>query len=163
MEFHGTADPLVPYDGGSPSATYWGVLYPGTAPPVFASVAETVSFWSTTDGCSGPPAQTYSNGDATCETYSGCQGGAVVTVCTIAGGGHTWPGGNINALPGGGIASAIVGPTSTSINASSQLWTFFKGYKLPMGFDAGVTVPPPYIDYPPSGAEVSDAASDASP
>jgi polyhydroxybutyrate depolymerase len=156
MEFHGTADPLVPYDGGSPNATYFGVLYPGQTPPVFASVADTVSFWTTTDGCSTTPQQTYSNGDATCETYSGCQGGAVVTICTIAGGGHTWPGGNVSALPDPTVVGGIVGKTSTSINASSALWTFFKGYTLPTGFDAGVSSPPPYAIFTP---EVSDASS----
>jgi polyhydroxybutyrate depolymerase len=160
MEFHGTADPLVPYDGGSPNATYFSFLYPGQTPPVFASVADTIAFWTANDGCDATPTQTYSNGDATCETYSGCQGGAVVTLCTIAGGGHTWPGGNIDALPDPAIAATIVGKTSTDINASSQLWTFFKGYKLPTGFDGGVTAPPPYTTF---GPEVSDAGDAASP
>jgi polyhydroxybutyrate depolymerase len=158
MEFHGTADPLVPYDGGPPNATYFGVLYPGETPPIFASVADTVSFWVANDGCDATPMQTYSNGDATCETYSGCQGGALVTLCTIAGGGHTWPGGNIDALPDPTLAAGLVGKTSVDINASSQLWTFFKGYKLPLGFDAGVTTPPPYATFSP---EVSDAGDDA--
>jgi polyhydroxybutyrate depolymerase len=157
MEFHGTADPLVQYDGGAPSPALWSLLYPNAAPPVFRSVADTIAFWRTKDGCSDTPQQTYSNGDATCETYSGCQEGATVTLCTIAGGGHTWPGGSSAALPS--FATSIVGPMSTSIDASSQLWQFFKGYKLPAGFDGGVTVKPPYP------VEVSDAgtALDASP
>jgi hypothetical protein len=44
---------------------------------------------------------------------------------------------------------------STSIDASQQLWSFFKNYKLPAGFDGGVTVPPPY------GAGGDAAPSDA--
>ena len=156
MEFHGTADPLVPYDGGAASAELWSFVYPNTPPPEFASVADTISFWRTQDGCGATPQQTYSNGNATCETYSGCQGGAVVTLCTIAGGGHTWPGGSTTALPA--VATAITGPMTQSINASSQLWEFFKGYKLPSGFAGGVTATPPYLDYPwPPEGDASDA------
>jgi polyhydroxybutyrate depolymerase len=167
MEFHGTADPLVPYDGGSPSASLWSVLYPNAAPPTFESVPDTIAFWRNLDGCDATPQQTFSNGDATCETYSGCQGGAVVTLCTIAGGGHTWPGGSTTALPS--FASSIVGPMSTSINASSQLWNFFKGYTLPSGFDGGVTATPPYALAPVGDAGAASptqgeaGASDAAP
>jgi len=161
MEFHGTADPLVPYDGGSPALSLWSIVYPGESPPVFRSVAETITFWRTQDSCSGAPQQTYSSGDATCETYGGCQGGAVVTLCTIAGGGHTWPGGNPGALPS--IASVVVGTMSSSINASAQLWSFFKNYKLPAGFDGGVTVPPPYLegDSAPPDTGAAGVAPDA--
>ncbi|MGH7269288.1 MAG: alpha/beta hydrolase family esterase, partial [Polyangiaceae bacterium] len=69
MEFHGDADPLVPYAGGSPSTTLWGIIYPGLAPPTFRSVADTISFWRAQDGCDATPQTTYSKGDATCQTY----------------------------------------------------------------------------------------------
>jgi polyhydroxybutyrate depolymerase len=157
MEFHGTADPLVPYDGGSPSASLWSLLYPDAPPPTFESVAYTVDFWRNLDGCGPTPTQTFSNGDATCESYTGCQGGVAVTLCTIAGGGHTWPGGNPNALPS--EAALFTGPMSTSINASSQLWNFFKAYTLPSGFDAGVTATPPYTLPPLPEAGPSDAGA----
>jgi polyhydroxybutyrate depolymerase len=162
MEFHGTADPLVPYDGGSPSPTLWSLLYPGSSPPTFRSVGDTIGFWRTMDGCGSTPTQTYSSGDATCETYEGCTGGVAVTLCTIDGGGHTWPGGNPSALPS--IASTVVGTMSTSIDASSQLWSFFKGYKLPAGFDGGVTALPPYVEGPLSSDAGAEATtSDAAP
>jgi polyhydroxybutyrate depolymerase len=154
MEFHGTADPLVPYDGGTPSPALWSLLY-SNAPPEFASVADTIGFWTIKDGCGATPQQTYSSGNATCETYSGCQGGAVVTLCTIDGGGHTWPGGNPSALPS--FATNLVGPMTQSISASSQLWTFFKGYKLPVGFDGSMTAVPPYMNYPNASVATSDA------
>jgi polyhydroxybutyrate depolymerase len=158
MEFHGTADPLVPYDGGAPSATLWSFVYPNQPPPTFESVGDTIAFWTAKDGCSGPPQQTFSNGDTTCETYGGCQDNAVVTLCTIANGGHTWPGGSTSALPS--IAGTIVGKMTTSINASNELWNFFKTYKLPAGFDGGVTSPPPYA-LSDGGAPVSsDAATE---
>jgi polyhydroxybutyrate depolymerase len=156
MEFHGTADPLVPYDGGSPSASLWGYLYPTSAPPTFRSVGDTVTFWRTQNGCSDTSMQTYASGDATCQTYSGCKDGAVVTLCTIMDGGHTWPGGSTTALPS--IATTIVGKMSSSIDASSQLWDFFKKYRLPAGFDGGTTTPPPYPTSGDAGAQASDAS-----
>jgi polyhydroxybutyrate depolymerase len=156
MEFHGTADPLVPYDGGSPSASLWGYLYPTSAPPTFRSVSDTVAFWRTQNGCSDTPMQTYASGDATCQTYGGCKDGAVVTLCTIMDGGHTWPGGSTKALPS--IATTIVGKMSSSIDASSQLWDFFKKYRLPAGFDGGTTTPPPYPTAGDAGAQASDAS-----
>jgi polyhydroxybutyrate depolymerase len=163
MEFHGTSDPLVPYDGGTPNQTDWTFLYPNTTPPTFASVADTIAFWTSQDGCTAAPMQTYSSGDATCQTYGGCAGGAAVTLCTIAGGGHTWPGGDPSALASGSLGSlvsSVIGKTSTSIDASNQLWNFFKGYKLPVGFDGGATYPPPYLA--PDGGGGDAGSSDGS-
>jgi polyhydroxybutyrate depolymerase len=100
------------------------------------------------------PQQTYASGDATCNTYGGCQDGAIVTLCTIANGGHTWPGGSASAVPS--FASGFLGKMSTSIDASSRLWEFFKKYKLPAGFDGGTSTPPPYGG--DAGAGVSDGS-----
>ncbi|HUJ63242.1 MAG TPA: PHB depolymerase family esterase [Kofleriaceae bacterium] len=103
MEFHGTADPLVPYNGSS-------VLG-------FDSVPDTFTGWATRDGCTGAPVQTYAHGDATCMTYQGCD----VTLCTIDGGGHTWP---------GGLPVPALGVTSTDISATDAMWTFFAAHHL---------------------------------
>ena len=107
IEFHGTSDPLVPWDG----STTLG----------FPSVTSTFTGWADRDGCTGAPAQTYQHGDATCSTYSQCAGGAEVTLCTIQGGGHTWP---------GGTPVPTLGATSTDISASAAMWTFFAAHPL---------------------------------
>jgi polyhydroxybutyrate depolymerase len=109
IEFHGTSDPLVPYDGDP------AIGYP--------SVADTVAGWVQRDGCTGSPTTTYSNGDATCVTYAQCSQGADVTLCTITGGGHTWP---------GGTPFPLLGATSTDISATDAMWTFFQSHPLPM-------------------------------
>ncbi len=109
MEFHGTLDPLVPYDG---SATLG-----------FPSVADTFAGWATRDGCTdATPAQTYANADAHCSTYSQCASGATVTLCTIDGGGHTWP---------GGLPVPALGYTSPNISATNEMWTFFAAHPMP--------------------------------
>jgi len=107
MHFHGTADSLVPYDG----STSMG----------FPPVLDTFHGWADRDGCTGAPTQTYAKGDATCSTYTQCAGGAEVTLCTIDGGGHTWP---------GGTPVPSLGVTSTDINATDAMWTFFSAHHL---------------------------------
>ena len=108
MAFNGTLDPLVPYNG-DPLLGF---------PPVL----DTFHGWATRDGCTGDPVVTYQHGDATCETYEQCAGGAEVTQCTIDGGGHTWP---------GGFPVPILGYTSNDISATDAMWSFFQAHPLP--------------------------------
>jgi polyhydroxybutyrate depolymerase len=80
MSFRGTADPIVPYDGGA------------SMPPNglnvtihFLGAQGTFQKWSQLDGCTGTPGAPDSNG---CSTYSQCKDGVEVTLCTTQGGGH---------------------------------------------------------------------------
>jgi polyhydroxybutyrate depolymerase len=107
MEFHGTSDPIVPYNGDSAIG--------------YTSVPDTISGWVQRDACQGSPTTTYSNGDATCVTYGQCAGGAEVTLCTISGGGHTWP---------GGTPFPLLGNTSTDISATDAMWAFFQKHGM---------------------------------
>jgi polyhydroxybutyrate depolymerase len=108
FEVHGDIDGVVPYNGGGIGG--------------FRSVADTIAGWVERDGCPpGAPAETYQNGDATCLTNAGCTAGAEVTLCTIAGGGHQWPGGT--DLPGGGH-------TSTDLDATAAIWDFFVAHPM---------------------------------
>ena len=108
LHFHGTADALVPYDGGGATG--------------FPSVDATVSDWAERDGCTGDPVVTFEDGDARCEAWSGCDQGSAVELCTIDGGGHTWPGGRV---------PAVVGVTSDDLSASERMWDFFAAHPLP--------------------------------
>jgi polyhydroxybutyrate depolymerase len=108
MHFHGTADPLVPWDGSAALG--------------FISVADSFAGWAQRVGCTGAPVQTYAHGDASCSTYSQCSGGADVTLCKVDGGGHTWP---------GGTPVPTLGPTSTDLSATDAMWTFFAAHPLP--------------------------------
>jgi polyhydroxybutyrate depolymerase len=103
---HGTSDNVIPYTGGG---------FNGNEP-----VATTINRWTTANGCSGAPATTFDHGDATCVTRSGCTGGADVTLCTIDGGGHQWPGGESIGL--------FNGKKSDDLDSSAAMWTFFVGH-----------------------------------
>ena len=115
LHFHGTADSLVPYGGGTPIIPQLGT---GLA---FPSVADTLEHWRVKNGCSGVEQVFYQQGDTTCVEWPDCHLGTRTALCTIDGGGHTWPGG----LP---IPS---GKTSTDINATRTMIGFFHSQPLP--------------------------------
>jgi polyhydroxybutyrate depolymerase len=108
MEFHGTLDPLVPYGG----STVLG----------FPSVPDTFSGWAARDGCTGEPTDTYDDNDSHCATYTSCAAGAEVTLCTVDGGGHTWP---------GGLPVPTLGYTTPYLSATDAMWGFFQAHPLP--------------------------------
>jgi len=108
MHFHGTADMLVPYDG-DPSLG-------------FPSVPDTFAGWQQRDGCIGSPVQTFSQGDSQCHTYEQCAGGVEVTLCTVTGGGHTWP---------GGTPVPSLGWTTPYLSATDAMWAFFVAHPMP--------------------------------
>ncbi len=106
MHFHGTGDRIVPYDG------FAGQL----------SVRATMEDWARRNGCSAGPTTYFTNGDARCEEWTGCQADATVRLCTIDGGGHQWPGGN--SIP-------FLGPNTNDISATEAMWEFFVAHPRP--------------------------------
>lgn len=106
--FHGTADRLVPYEGGT---TPFQIGPKRTD----NSVAAAVSFWMKNDGCSPTPRQEKLT-EARVDTYSGCTAGAAVQLYTIQGGRHMWPG---VAISGNHLA------------ATDIMWSFFAQHPKP--------------------------------
>jgi poly(3-hydroxybutyrate) depolymerase len=58
------------------------------------------------------------------KTFTADTAGAPVVFYEIHGGGHTWPGGNLQP-------EALLGKTCHNINASELIWEFFATHKLP--------------------------------
>jgi polyhydroxybutyrate depolymerase len=119
LESHGTADPVVPYDGGT-------MLGLGGASDVLAAPAM-ASRWRDVDRCAGAPIEDVlpATGDGTAVhrfTAVGCAGGADVVLLRIDGGGHTWPSGSF-ALPTGSV-----GATTDVFNASLGSAQFFAAH-----------------------------------
>ena len=102
IEIHGTADPLVPYQGGR---TAGGATQ--LSPPTVAVVER----WAELNRCPTPPA-TRTEGPVTTLTRSGCAEGTAVELVTIDGAGHTW------FAPGLGI-------TNGAVDATATIWGFF--------------------------------------
>jgi len=109
---HGTDDPISPYNAQGKKL----------------SASETAGFWARNNGCSSPATSNLarSPGDPTTESktlYQGCRGGTHVTLYTINGGGHTWPGGVGSADP---ERAGYLGATST-LPASRVIWQELSG------------------------------------
>jgi polyhydroxybutyrate depolymerase len=109
IEFHGTSDFVVPYNGGGLSGT--------------KSVDDTIAFWTANNKCTDPqPQSVYSNGDSSCVEYQSCAANTAVRLCTVDGGGHQWPGGN---------SAGPAGKLTQDIDASEEMFTFFTAHPLP--------------------------------
>jgi polyhydroxybutyrate depolymerase len=113
IALHGTADPVVPFDGGRVNCC---------GNPTIAAVADTMASWAEHDGCAPEPVESPVKGAVTVRRWSGCEPGGVVELYVVGGGGHTWPG---SALGGD-----LLGGASKDIDASAVIWDFFKSQRL---------------------------------
>lgn len=145
MHFHGTADPCAKYEGCDLCmgcvAIFLQKLGFDIEPQYMAviSVPKFIDEWRQKNGCSSKTKITYQNGNASCNTYQGCQKNAETTLCTIVGMGHTWPGSADYGIdtckinPDGYICNLYketVGPLSQDINANDAMWEFFKKHPI---------------------------------
>jgi len=112
VAFHGSADPIDPYDGHGQA--YWTYSVPTAAHD-----------WARREACrrraSSHPAAT-----VTLIRDTGCRDGSAVELYTIAGEGHEWPGGP--HLPA--RYTALLGPQSTALDADALIWRFFAAHPL---------------------------------
>lgn len=122
IAFHGTADRLVPYDGGR----FGDPLNP--VKPIFPAVRDFVAGWAARNGCVAGPVESPVAPDVTRREYADCAAGAAVALYTVSGGGHTWPGSK--PLP-----EWRVGPNSNGIDATREIWAFFREHPLRGGQD----------------------------
>jgi polyhydroxybutyrate depolymerase len=106
--FHGTADRLVPFEGGTTRYQLGPRLTDN-------SVANAVAFWVKHDGCAPAPKHEEA-GDLRIDLYSGCKNGAGVALYTIQGGRHAWPGHPMSR---------------NSVPATDLIWTFFAQHPKP--------------------------------
>lgn len=129
----GTADPEVPYEGGTMSN-------PNVLPVVAVDTA--VHFWAAQNGCAlSLPAENLPDlvpdDNSTVERvrFTDCDCEAEVQLYRILNGGHTWPGVELPDL------EPLLGETNEDINASSVLWSFFQPFTNCPALPAAVTAP----------------------
>ena len=115
IDFHGTADPEVPYKGGSS----W--VAPGHRG--FPNQLTWAANWAQRNRCAPEPIDSAVAPDVTRRAYTHCADGADVVLYTLQGGGHTWPG-------GGPLPEWYVGVTNRSIDATGTMWDFFREHPL---------------------------------
>jgi polyhydroxybutyrate depolymerase len=142
VAFHGTADPLVHYDG-TPSKAAANLPAPdgtgrltaqearqfGTR-GIFArgpSIPSQAAAWAKRNGCAPSVTTTRIAPDITLLAWA-CPRRSAVELYRIRGGGHTWPGSSDSAA-----LSRLLGPTTFSISADAAMWRFFQAHPLPPG------------------------------
>jgi polyhydroxybutyrate depolymerase len=113
MAFHGTADRVTPYSGG----TTWA------APTAFPDIPAWTANWAGRNRCGPNPIESVVAADVTRLEYTNCADEAAVVLYTVLEGGHTWPGGKL-------VPEWLLGPTSRSVDAASQMWAFFREHPL---------------------------------
>jgi polyhydroxybutyrate depolymerase len=107
----------------APSRPISMVQYHGTSDTIvgYAEIPGMMEAWAARNGCSDTPSTTFEQGDMHCQTWPDCDAGVEVTLCTIDGGGHCWP----------GNGSCIFGHSSTELHASEAIATMFEVQPLP--------------------------------
>lgn len=100
IEIHGTADGLVPYEGGR---TAGGATQPSPPAPAVAQR------WAELNSC--PRSTTTVVGPVSTTTWAGCAAGTAVTLVSIEGGGHTW------------FAEGL-GSVNGAVDATTEIWSF---------------------------------------
>ena len=107
LAFHGTADRINPYAGsGTPR---WG-----------ESVSDAARRWAAGNGLPADPADVAVSRTLTRSTYGEEGGRGEVTLWTMRGAGHTWPGAQLRGL----LTRVLLGRTSMEVDATAELWSF---------------------------------------
>ena len=124
LAFHGTADRIVPYAGGTsslqigPSTPAVEAFFAQVMPDEFAEFAADF-------GCDPEPSATPIGDDVIRHDYTGCDGAVPLAFHEIDGGGHTWPG-----SPLGPVLAGALGRTTSDVDATADGWAFMSRFTL---------------------------------
>ncbi len=126
LVMNGTADPLIPYEGGRGTSYF--------AADGFWSTARTLDFWRRANGCDTQDAAATELADrnpadqsTVTRISSRCMQGRDVLLYRVNGGGHRMPGLFPDAhFPR--VAAAILGPQNGDIDGADTIWAFFKQF-----------------------------------
>jgi polyhydroxybutyrate depolymerase len=120
LVMHSPADSFVPWSGGEMKKGAGGLIL---------SVPNVVEFWNKRNGCDGKKEESLPKKVSSDKTkvilnrFSNCKNKSALLFYRIDGGGHTWP-------DGVDQPAWLVGPTTKEINATIEIWNFFRQYSL---------------------------------
>jgi polyhydroxybutyrate depolymerase len=126
LMMNGTADPLIPYQGGRGTSRF--------AVPGFWSTQKTLDFWRRANGCEAQDADVTDlddsdKADQTTVTRisSRCPRGRDVVLYRVNDGGHRMPGSFPDArFPR--LVNGFLGPQNHDIDGAETIWAFFKRF-----------------------------------
>jgi polyhydroxybutyrate depolymerase len=108
LAFHGTDDPLVPYQNGAIGLSLPGIKVRGTQ--------LNMGDWARLDHCRMTFSRRALGSQVVRQQWDGCARGTSVTLYTVVGGGHSWPGAD---------PSKAIGLTTQQISATTLALAFF--------------------------------------
>lgn len=115
VAFHGTDDPVVAYGEGG------GSVDAGDTPnAVVPGTLTNMAGWAGNAGCDAEPTVEPIGDDVEHRVFTGCDDGVGIELYTVLGGGHTWPGAEIE-----------IGPTTRTISATEVLLDWFEAHPRP--------------------------------
>jgi len=112
--FSGTADPIVPFEGGAVRCC---------GMPVLGAPSDAMAMWGAHNGCDPNFTEDRLGTEVRRRTWNNCKDGSAAVFYIIDGGGHTWP--------GSAISPPQLGLTTKQIDASQTIWDFFMQHPLP--------------------------------
>jgi len=121
IAFHGTADPIVTYNGGGLNSEaiadqqYWKGNIPSGL-PAFHGVDTAMQTWARHNGCAPTPVEVRISSEVRRRTWRHCRADTVLYI--VDGGGHSWPGKPVPAF------ESQFGHTTTDIDASTLIFRF---------------------------------------
>ena len=126
LMMNGTADPLIPYQGGRGTSRF--------AVAGFWSTEKSLAFWRDANGCEAGDAAAVDLDDrektdqsTVTRIESRCPPGRDVVLYRINGGGHRMPGASADArFPR--MVNALLGPQNRDIDGAEMIWAFFRKY-----------------------------------
>jgi polyhydroxybutyrate depolymerase len=124
---NGTADPLIPYEGGRGSSYF--------AADGFWSTEKTVAFWRQLNGCEADdasltdlPDRAPADQSTATRITSRCPPGHDVVLYRVNDGGHRMPGFAPDArFPK--VATGLLGPQNGDIDGAETIWAFFSQFR----------------------------------
>jgi polyhydroxybutyrate depolymerase len=126
LMMNGTADPLVPFEGGRGTSRF--------ALDGFWSTDQTLGFWRKNNGCDAADAATIDLPDhdpddesTVTRITSRCPAGHDVVLYRINDGGHRMPG-RVPDVRFPRIVSYMLGPQNHDIDGAETIWEFFKSH-----------------------------------
>jgi polyhydroxybutyrate depolymerase len=126
LMMNGTADPLIPYQGGRGTSRF--------AVAGFWSTERTFDFWRHANGCQTQDASSVeldhrdpADKTAVTRIESRCAQGRDVVLYRINNGGHRMPGSSADArFPR--LVNALLGPQNRDIDGAETIWAFFRRF-----------------------------------
>ena len=126
LMINGTADPLIPYQGGRGTSRF--------AVPGFWSTQQTFTFWRRVNGCDAGDAAVVeldhrdpSDPTTVTRISSHCPRGHDVVLYRVNGGGHRMPG-NSPDVRFPRIVNMLLGPQNRDIDGAEIIWEFFRKF-----------------------------------